>query len=90
MKFASRAKTIQNHFKMNIKNSPETMQRVIDHLRKELFETKSELKKMYKVVGPQDLRLKGGEDKSPILSKIIRKTFNLNESRLLLSFLKGA
>jgi kinesin family protein 5 len=40
MKFATRAKTIRNHIKMNIKNSPETLQRIIDELKRELIDTK--------------------------------------------------
>ncbi|KRX08581.1 P-loop containing nucleoside triphosphate hydrolase [Pseudocohnilembus persalinus] len=43
LKFASRAKSIQNHFKMNIKNSPEDLQKIIDKLRFDLVSTQSEL-----------------------------------------------
>ena len=40
LKFASRAKTIKNVFKMNIKTSNETLQRIIEQLKKELIEAK--------------------------------------------------
>ena len=45
LKFASRAKCIKNHFKMNIHNSPEAMIAIIDQLRSELEECKGELAK---------------------------------------------
>lgn len=43
LKFATRAKSIKNHFKMNVKNSPEALQRIIFQLKKELLDTKAEL-----------------------------------------------
>ena len=45
LKFASRAKCIKNHFKMNIHNSPEAMIAIIDQLRTELEGCKGELAK---------------------------------------------
>ena len=45
LKFASRAKCIKNHFKMNIHNSPEAMIAIIDHLRIELEGCKGEIAK---------------------------------------------
>ena len=46
LKFATRAKTIKNHFKMNIKNSHETLQRVIDQLKRELLSYKLEITRL--------------------------------------------
>ena len=43
LKFASRAKTIKNHFKMNIQNSPEALMAVIEGLKLELEECRNEL-----------------------------------------------
>jgi kinesin family member 5 len=43
LKFATRAKSIKNSFKMNIKNSPEALQRIITQLKRDLMETKTEL-----------------------------------------------
>jgi len=43
LKFATRAKKIKNNYKMNIKNSPEALQRIIDQLKKDLFEARNEL-----------------------------------------------
>lgn len=50
LKFASRAKTIKNHFKMNIKNSHETLQRIIDQLKRELLESKLEITRLNTLV----------------------------------------
>lgn len=46
LKFATRAKTIKNHFKMNIKNSHETLQRIIDQLKRELLKSKLEITRL--------------------------------------------
>jgi hypothetical protein len=43
LKFATRAKSIKNHFKMNIHNSPEALLAIIEQLRLELDECKGEL-----------------------------------------------
>ena len=45
LKFASRAKTIKNRYKMNIQNSPEALMSVIESLKVELEDCKSELSK---------------------------------------------
>ena len=45
LKFATRAKTIKNEYKMNIQNSPESMMALIETLRAELDECKTELTK---------------------------------------------
>ncbi|KAM3138384.1 hypothetical protein pb186bvf_009470 [Paramecium bursaria] len=43
LKFASRAKSIKNHFKMNVKMSSEMMQQMIRDLKLQLFQTQQEL-----------------------------------------------
>ena len=61
LKFASRAKTIKNRYKMNIQNSPEALMAVIESLKVELEDCRSELTK-YKeggvapTFGPSDSR----------------------------------
>ena len=45
MKFAARAKTIKNRYKMNIQNSPEALMAVIENLKLELDECRTELGK---------------------------------------------
>lgn len=50
LKFAARAKTIKNHFKMNIKNSHETLQRIIDQLKRELLQSKMEINRLNQVI----------------------------------------
>lgn len=45
LKFAARAKTIKNKYKMNIQNSPEALMSVIEALKLELEECRSELTK---------------------------------------------
>lgn len=40
LKFATRAKTIKNTFKMNISTSPESLRMLIDHLKMEVADTK--------------------------------------------------
>jgi hypothetical protein len=52
LKFAQRAKAIKNHFHMNIRNSPEEMQLIIDQLRIELDKTKRELAKCRSILPP--------------------------------------
>ena len=64
LKFASRAKTLKNHFKMNIKSSPEALQRIIDHLRNELFGAKSEISRL-RVLYLQATNEAEGNDKVP-------------------------
>jgi kinesin family protein 5 len=54
LKFATRAKTIKTHYKMNIMNSPESMLGVIEQLRLQLEEAKSELAKYKTGDGPTD------------------------------------
>lgn len=50
LKFAARAKTIKNHFKMNIKNSHETLQRIIDQLKRELLQSKMEIERLNQII----------------------------------------
>lgn len=45
LKFAARAKTIKNKYKMNIQNSPEALMAVIENLKVELEDTRNELAK---------------------------------------------
>lgn len=46
LKFATRAKTIKTHYKMNIQTSPDTMAFVMEKLKQELDDAKNELAKM--------------------------------------------
>ena len=45
LKFATRAKTIKTHYKMNIETSPDSMMNVIERLRVELDDARNELAK---------------------------------------------
>lgn len=45
LKFATRAKTIKTHYKLNIENSPETLQTVIERLRTELDDAKNQIQR---------------------------------------------
>ena len=55
LKFASRAKTIKNHFKMNIQNSPEALMAVIEALKVDLEDCRNELVKYREGGIPQSL-----------------------------------
>ena len=46
LKFAQRAKSIKNKVKINIKNSPAALQKIIDALRKELTLCKKQIKRL--------------------------------------------
>ena len=51
LKFATRAKTIKLAFKMNLKNSPEQINRAVGTMKEELKDTKEFLNKFKFVVG---------------------------------------
>ena len=82
MKFATRAKTIKNHFKMNIKNSHETLQRIIDQLKRELLYSKLEITRLNNLViinsAPEILEEKTNELDELKESEIANKIYMSN------------
>lgn len=54
LKFAQRAKTIQNKVKMNIKKSPAALQKIIDTLINQIQKLKKEIKRLRKKTGEQN------------------------------------
>ena len=82
LKFASRAKTIKNHFKMNIKNSHETLQRIIDQLKRELLESKIEITRLNNLVSvvsaPEIMEEKNNELDELKESNLVKKVYMSN------------
>ncbi|EAS04578.2 kinesin motor catalytic domain protein (macronuclear) [Tetrahymena thermophila SB210] len=78
LKFATRAKSIKNHFKMNIKNSPEALQRIIQQLKKDLMEAKHELDRVKKF---QEVTIPNEETINKLPSQYDTATYmNMNKS----------
>lgn len=51
IKFAQRAKTVKNNVKMNIKKSPEIYMKIIEKLKKQLLDAKSEISVLKEITG---------------------------------------
>jgi kinesin family member 5 len=78
LKFASRAKTIKTHYKMNVQISPESMAALIEQLRLELEECRAELS-----------RYKNGEAPQELISMTESKYMSLEEAKRFSRFKPG-
>ncbi|CAG9325638.1 unnamed protein product [Blepharisma stoltei] len=83
LKFAIRAKAVKNKAKINIKNSPENYMKIIQQLRTELSNAKSEISllKEEKALTVRDYSMNQSLNNSLFLSKNLRATMSAKKDR---------